>query len=152
MPVKFGWIKFSWLSIMTCCQNSKTGRYRLTADSKLIDSIAPSPTYKLLCVSIYIHSVTRTPYPSLTPPPPATRVAKRRAQGKTSQIEQNGHWLADAKIYKNYISEKHVPGVEPGTRGFSTFDKELWFTSLNIRLPALTFQRQLLSTGVLISP
>jgi hypothetical protein len=30
------WLKFSLFSLITLCQNSKSGRYRLTAGSKLI--------------------------------------------------------------------------------------------------------------------
>jgi hypothetical protein len=36
----------------------------------------------------------------------ATMVAKRRAQGRNSQSEQNGRWLADAYLYKKIMSFK----------------------------------------------
>jgi len=35
-PERFAWIAFSCLSFITRCQHSKSGRYRLTAGSKLI--------------------------------------------------------------------------------------------------------------------
>ena len=37
---------------------------------------------------------------SHNPRAPATKVVKRRAQGRNSQSEQNGRWLGDANLYK----------------------------------------------------
>ena len=45
---------------------------------------------KLLCWPADIHSVTRSPHPSSSFRIPATKVAKRRAQGRNLRSGQNG--------------------------------------------------------------
>jgi hypothetical protein len=99
-PVRFTWITFSCLSLITHCQNSKSGCYCLTSGSKLIGQNVPCHKCKLLCWPADIHSVTWFPHPSSSRRLPAARVAKWRAQGKNLQSEQNGHWLANANLYK----------------------------------------------------
>ena len=94
MFCRFAWIAFSGLSLITRCQNSKLGRYRLTSGSKLIGYNAPRPSVGQ-ATSILSHD----------PSTPATKVAKRRAQGRNSQSEQNGRWLADANLY---TKKKHT--------------------------------------------
>ena len=56
---------------------------------------------KILCWPADNQTVTRSPHPSSSRRTPATTVAKRRAKGRNSQIEQNKRWLVDAKLYKN---------------------------------------------------
>jgi hypothetical protein len=58
---------------------------------------------------------------------PATAVAKRRAQGRNWQSEQDKRWLVDANLkkkymsfqYNRYISGKPFAGFEPWAGGFN---------------------------------
>jgi len=64
------------------CQNSKSGQYHLTSGSKLTGWNAPSHKRKLLCWPADIHSVIWSLHPPSSYHLPATRIAKRRAQGR----------------------------------------------------------------------
>jgi len=55
-------LRFSFLSLITRFQNSKSGQYRLTAGSKLVGWNAPRHKRQLLCSPADIHSVIRFPH------------------------------------------------------------------------------------------
>jgi hypothetical protein len=115
------------------CQNSKSGQYRLTSGSKLIEQEALSHTRNLLCWPADIHSVTRSSRH------PARRGVKQRSRGRNLQREQKWRRLADVNFYRKfiwvfnknpYIWGKPVIGVEPGRatslQNFKTWCKR-WF-------------------------
>jgi len=79
------------------CQNSKSGQYRLTSGSKVIEQDALSHTRNSLCWPVDIHSVTRSSHH------PARRLAKQRARGRNLQSEQKWRWLADVNFYRKFI-------------------------------------------------
>jgi len=83
-------ITFSCLSLITCCQNSKSGLYHLTLGSKLIGQNAPHHKPNLLCWPADIHSATRSPQPSSSQRLPATTVAKWMTESSSLLSEQNG--------------------------------------------------------------
>ena len=86
---RVAWITFSCLSLIRRCKNSVrpvSPDIRLEADWLK----CAASQCKLLCWPADIHSVTRSPHSSSSCHTPATtRVAKRRAQGRNSQSEQN---------------------------------------------------------------
>jgi hypothetical protein len=72
--------------------------FRVVADWLRCD--APQTWVTLLPAAI--HSVTQSTHLSLHCTP-ASMVAKWKAQGRNSQSEQNGCWLADADLYTKFI-------------------------------------------------
>ena len=83
-----------------------------------LTSVTNKHTHKTLCILLdYIYSISYSvgqPTFILSHDPPhlfffstrrtsATKVDKRRAQGRNSESEQNGRWLADANLYKKCI-------------------------------------------------
>jgi len=98
-PERFTWIKVSCLSLIKHCQNSKSGQYHLTSGSKTTGWNALRHKHQLLCWPADIHSVTWSLHPPSSHHLPATRVARRRAQFRNLQSEQNERRLADVNLY-----------------------------------------------------
>ena len=91
--------------LITRCQNSKSAGIVWLQVRSWLAKMRHATYVTLLCWPATIHPVTRSPHPTPLRPSrtPATTVAKRKAQGRNLQSQQNGRWLADANLYKKCI-------------------------------------------------